>query len=438
MSPLLPVTSPTDASLARPGFIIRFEGLEVRPPGHTDPLFRTDRHTLFPGRIYALTGSSGSGKTTLLRALMGFLRVDTGWRISGDLLVKPGLKIGWITQNPSLLLFHNFVHEEFNAGPDTATVPLLEELGLSPFLHRRCAELSQGERAMVALARALHRNVRLLLLDEIATHFSSNRRDWLKGVLKRFAGSGGCVIMAEHSREMLSLADELLLLEDRRLSSGGHPEDDFSVLSVEKNAVPPTEPILRCLDLRDGRIPSTQRSPLSAAVRRGEIVGIRGDNGSGKSTLLQIIAGIHPPENGTILWDGRRWKNLADRRGVVSYLPQNPIRLFFQETVREELLFGAPSHVPANWLDKMNLRHAQDRSLFSLCGGEQQRLGLAVCLQNTPELLLLDEPTYGMDSATLRLFCGLLKEHRSSGATTLVASHDQSLLAAFADHIIDL
>ena len=177
-------------------------------------------------------------------------------------------------------------------------------------------------------------------------------------------------------------------------------------------------------------------------VRPGELVALMGRNGSGKTTLLRLVAGLHRPSSGRVLIDGQDTARLhpADIAQTVGYLPQNPSALFFAETLRAELSFTLKHHRqsgldPEAILAMLGLEHAIDRNPRDLSGGERERAALAAVLVGGPRVLLLDEPTRGMDAARKRALVATLRQLRDDGVAILLATHDVELVAEVATRV---
>jgi len=198
---------------------------------------------------------------------------------------------------------------------------------------------------------------------------------------------------------------------------------------------------LRRLSAGHGRRPVLREVDLE--VRPGELMALMGRNGSGKTTLLRTILGFHPLEAGRIDLDGRDAARLrpAERAAIVGYVPQNPTSLFFAETLREELAFTLKHHGGVGrgleeTLVALGLGHAAERNPRDLSGGERERAALATILVGAPRLLLLDEPTRGMDYARKRSLGRLLRESCAEGMGIIMATHDVELVAATATRVV--
>lgn len=189
---------------------------------------------------------------------------------------------------------------------------------------------------------------------------------------------------------------------------------------------------------------------VSLTLRPGEVVALMGRNGSGKSTLLKLLAGLHKPARGSVRL-ARAGQDSLDSRSaaleeivrVVGYVPQNPGALLFKDTTLEELAFTRQGHkLPPNpeadraLLASLGLAGQAERYPRDLSSGQRQRVALAAILVARPILLLLDEPTRGLDYAQKAALSAILLEQRRQGRTILLATHDVELAARCADRVV--
>jgi len=184
---------------------------------------------------------------------------------------------------------------------------------------------------------------------------------------------------------------------------------------------------------------------VNLAVRRGEFVSLMGRNGSGKSTLLKQLVGLLKPDQGrvTVFEMDTRQARMEEIIRRVGYVPQHPGALLFSDSLALELAFtrrgyGLPPDPVADLalLTRLGLAGLADRDPRDLSGGEQQRAALAAILVAHPDLILLDEPTRGLDYAQKRGLSDLLRGMKAEGRTVLMATHDVELAAACADRVI--
>jgi energy-coupling factor transport system ATP-binding protein len=263
----------------------------------------------------------------------------------------------------------------------------------------------------------------------------------------------------EGRAEARALLDRLMQgtgMEGALRSPGGVPAQFRGVVpGVKPNgrsqsalAVPPRGAGTSLVEMRDvsysyGGYPALRG--VSLDVRRGEFVALMGRNGSGKSTLLKQIVGLLKPDGGQVVVAGKdtRRAALEDIIRTVGYVPQHPGSLLFSETLAAELAFTQHGHgLPADsgraqeLLDRLGLGAMSGRNPRDLSGGEQQRAALAAILVADPQVILLDEPTRGLDYIQKRALAALLSELKREGRAIVMATHDVELAAACADRVV--
>lgn len=188
---------------------------------------------------------------------------------------------------------------------------------------------------------------------------------------------------------------------------------------------------------------------VSFTVHRGQFVAVLGPNGAGKTTLLRVILGIVRPQAGIVRVFGKPPWRLREERRLIGYVPQMSLTdLHFPVTAWDVVMMGRFSRIgPTRWpgaedreavaraMQRVGVWHLKDRPFGQLSGGQRQRVLLARALVNEPELLLLDEPTAGVDVAATSTVYTLLRRFRDEGMTIIVVSHDVGVVASFADVI---
>jgi energy-coupling factor transport system ATP-binding protein len=437
------------------------------------------------GEILLVVGPSGSGKSTLLRCANGLVPHSTGGRFAGD-VVTFGRSIR--THRPrDLADVVGFVHQDPEAQfvidrvePDVAFV--LENLGTDPVAMRRRVEevldalniahlrdrspdtLSGGERQRVAIAGALAAAPGCLVLDEPTSQLDpQGADDVLAAVARLNADLGTTVLLAEHRLERAApLADRAAIVRGGRVPDVGSPDDvlvgyegaptvthlaallgweplPLTVREAQRLArrygrpegMPPADPErapgemligAQGVDVTLGGRPVLRDAALVA--HRGEVVVVMGRNGSGKTTLLRVLAGLQAADRGGF-----------DRRGTVGYVPQDPNALLFSPTVRAELertlrLRDRDDREAVDrTLERFGLTALGDRHPRSLSGGQRQRVAIAAIAVGAPDLLLLDEPTRGIDASSRDALEAALAEHTSDGGAVILATHDVELAA---------
>jgi energy-coupling factor transport system ATP-binding protein len=294
---------------------------------------------------------------------------------------------------------------------------------------RRTIELSGGELQRVCLASALALEPRLLLLDEPTSQLDPEGAALFLDAVERL---GATVVLSEHRvGRALELATRVLFVDEGRLLLDAPCTEALEWLAAERPAYAracvsetqarPGEVVLRArgvsfsyhqaMAVLDG---------VDLEVRRGEIVALEGPNGSGKTTLARIAAGLVEPQSGSIELHGR-----------ACYLSQDPGRYLVKETALEEvaLAVNGDEQRARAALERVGLGWAEGRHPRDLSSGERERLALASVAVAEPDLLVLDEPTRGLDPERKEALAAWLEEYAASGKAVLLATHDRDLPA---------
>jgi energy-coupling factor transport system ATP-binding protein len=427
------------------------ERLTYAYPGADEAAVRELSLELRPGEIVALLGPSGSGKSTLLRALAGLVPHFHGGRFSGRVVVagrdtraaRPAELAGTVAtvfQDPEDQVVMNVVRNEVAFGLENLGVEArsiwarveraLEQVGAAHLAERRTAELSGGELQRVCLASALALEPELLLLDEPTSQLDPEAAEDFLACIEQL----GCaaVLSEQRTGRALGLARRVLFLEDGRLLCDAPAEEGLEWLARHRPAYLPADPA-----------PAGPDGPLDAVCRleavtfsygaaapavagvdltvgRGEVVALEGPNGSGKTTIGKLAAGLLTADSGSVLREGR-----------AGYLSQDPGRYLVRERVVEEvgLAVDGDEERAGVALARVGLAWAVDRHPRDLSSGERERLGLAAVAVGEPELLVLDEPTRGIDPARKAEISAWLAAYADEGRGVLVATHDRTFPA---------
>ena len=377
---------------------------------------------------------------------------------------------------------------------------VLDQLSIAHLRHRRIETLSGGERQRVAIGSVLTLQPSVLVLDEPTSQLDPQAAEEVLTTLQKLNEDLGLtIVISEHRLERVAqYADRVCYMPGQgRLPVVGDPRQ----VLAQAELAPPLVQLARRLawqpvplTIKEGRpfaaellrstgqngaartrpsggsVPSrpSHESPLlspvisarevwyryngtealrgvTLEVQRGELVALMGRNGSGKSTLLKNMIGLLQPQRGTIriLDRDTRETPLSEMTQRVGFVPQNPNRLLFQETLGDELAFTCRAHqiAPAgadSLLDQLGLTDHVDAYPRDLSTGERQRAALAAILVAQPEILLLDEPTRGLDYLNKEQLTALLDELQRRGVTVVMATHDVELVARCADRVVIL
>lgn len=443
---------------------------------------------LAPSEIHAVCGENGAGKSTLIKILSGIVRSDTGRitvngtpLIAGSVQASESLGIAVMHQEsatfPDLNAVENlFVGREItscrglflnHAAMKTQTERLLQKLGVSVNLNVPVGELPLAQRQMVALARALSRDCRLLIMDEPTASLSNRETQMLLRIVRQLRTSGVTVLYVSHRlEEIFQIANRVTVLRDGRHVST-HPITDVDRgqlirdmvgRSVEEqprilaNATDNSPVILDVKQLtRHGIF-----SGITFQVRAGEILGLTGLVGAGRSEIARAIFGVDQLDEGEVQVNGRLLKGgsvqdaMASGMGMVPEDRQHE-GLILPMSVGENLslavlrsltragLVGrrAERELVETQMFDLNVKAAHPRiAAATLSGGNQQKLVLGKWLVRNPKVLILDEPTRGVDVGAKSQVHQLIRNLAAKGLATLVISSDLPELLSLCDRLL--
>ncbi|MBA3643979.1 MAG: ATP-binding cassette domain-containing protein [Chloroflexia bacterium] len=404
--------------------------------------------------------------------------------------------VGFVFQDPESQLVTTRVDDELAFGMEQLGVPpvtmrkrveeVLDLLDIVPLRSRDVTALSGGERQRVAVAAALALQPRILVLDEPTSQLDPWAAEEVLTALARLNEDLGLtIVLAEHRLErIINHADRMRLVPGAGETPLDGPTEEV-LAAMDQASLPPLaalgralgwDPLPRSVKAGRLRVRRDRRHPLSPPpdpappaippslriegvhaaygrapvlrdleleARPGELIALMGRNGAGKTTVLRLVMGLHRPSRGRITVCGRNAVALhpADLARDVGYVPQHPGSLLFAETLRDELAFtlkhhGGQGSDPEAILAALGLTAYAGHNPRDLSGGERQRAALAAVLVAAPKVLLLDEPTRGMDALAKRDLGRLLCQLREEGTTILLASHDVELVATIATRVV--
>ena len=449
-----------------------------------------------PGERVLVLGPSGSGKSTLMGGLAGLLGGAEEGEASGSLTVDGVApagargRVGLLMQDPEAQVVLARVGDDVAFGMENVGVPReeiwprveesLSAVGLDVPLDHSTTELSGGQKQRLALASILAMDPGLLLLDEPTANLDPSGvaevRDVVASVVER---TGATLVVVEHRVDVwASLVDRVIVVADGRIAADGPlrqvleeqgealrergiwlPGDDVAAEVGPAPEPAPTSsadtPIARVTDLMIGYDQDAPvRSGINLTLERGVSTCIVGANGAGKSTFALTLAGLLKPIAGTVeveTSDGTRgdpheWSS-KQLLGRMSMVFQEPEYQFLASTVAEELAIGpraagmseeeiAP--LVEEHLVALGLTTLARANPMTLSGGEKRRLSVATALISAPELLILDEPTFGQDRGTWLGLVRLLRAALARGVTLVSITHDPAFVAAMGQRVVDL
>jgi len=401
--------------------------------------------------LHLVTGPSGGGKSTLLRVFNGLVPHFHGGRVAGcarvagmDVIRTPtrrlAREVGFVFQDPELQAVYQNVEREVAFGLENAAVPArdipgrveeaLHAAGAQHLAGRLLRTLSGGERQRVALASALASRPRLVVLDEPTSQLDPQGTALVFDALRTAVASGRTVVVSEHRVGELAAVAGSLIAVDRGRVRTSDPSRWMAPMPPERVGTS-GDPHPEAWCMRNATLGFNGDAVLhdvEAGGCAGEVIALTGPNGGGKTTLLRAIAGLLAPLSGT-----------ATRRpGRIAYLPQNPAALLHRPSVRAEVRFTLEraretTESPDVILGRLGLGAVATRYPRDLSSGERQRAAAAAVLPGRPALVLLDEPTRGMDTSARDALIDVIAGLRDGGAAVVLATHDAALRDAVAD-----
>ena len=424
--------------------------------------------------------------------LDGVVRIN-GRNLADVALTDVGHLCSSVFQNPRTQFFCDTVAEELafcgeNYGRERATLRQQSEraaklMGISHLLERKLTTLSGGQLQKVALACALASGAPVLLADEPTSNLDPAAISEVRAALKVLKEQGLTIVVVEHRLHFLrGLADQVLLMESGRVTRRWNGAEFFSMGQAQRRSlglrtlVDPGPPETWVGQVQAGRqekqvgrqekqvgrqenreaTPSQVRlscrglsfaygaSPvfegLDADFPAGQITCIAGANGVGKTTLVRVLCGLAAPSSGTISLDGVPVSRKT-RRSACALVMQDTGRQLFSDTLAGELTIGA-SHASGQsgeqLLADFDLANLGERHPLSLSGGQKQRLVIAAARATGRPIVILDEPTSGVDARHLDSITATLRRIADEGAAVVVVTHDGEFAAACADRLITL
>jgi ABC-type sugar transport system ATPase subunit len=441
-----------------------------------------------PGEVHAVIGENGAGKSTLMKIIAGALQPDSGEIIFDDTKVELGgprdaseLGITIVYQEPvyfaQLSVVENFyLGEELMtrsgalnwAAMTTGAAVALQRMELpTGILNDTMDELSLGTQQLVLIARGIHKKAQLLILDEPTSILSQAETDTLFRTIKELQSEGVSILYISHRiSEIFRIADRISVLRDGELVNQFEREDateDKLITAMSGRHISATvyrprpfqdeEPILQVRDL--GRLGYYRG--VSFDLRPGEVLGLYGLVGAGRSEVARAIFGEMPAEEGTIRLDGQdielRNDRDAIRRGIV-YVPEDRREqgLFPIRAIRDNLSAGllgkvtgvlsaikrqAERELAKREADRLDVKASSILApVSSLSGGNQQKVVLGRGLLHNPRILLLDEPTRGIDVGTKAQIHELIMSLAEQNVAILLVSSDLPEVLALADNFL--
>jgi ribose transport system ATP-binding protein len=439
---------------------------------------------LEPGRVVGLLGENGAGKSTLMKILAGYERP------SGGQLVVDGVERHFADARDAEALGIALIHQEFNLAEHLSIAQniflghekkrgwlldhrimareaafYLEQVGLDADPATRVGDLIVAEKQLVEIAKALSRKARLLIMDEPTASLSPGETRKLFALMARLKQEGVTIVYISHKLdEMEAHTDEVVVMRDGKFVTRAHTcdvdrqqmanlmvgRDVSSMFPPKAFAAPDAQVALRVSNLK---VPGWIED-LSFEVRAGEVLGFAGLVGAGRTEAFEAILGLRPRSGGTVEIDGcaAAIRNPRDAMRLgLTYLSEDRKGkgLHVDLGLRENLTMMTLERDARPWLDLKGRRAALDKAIAdfgirvrdpdcaarSLSGGNQQKLALAKYLHSDPRVIVLDEPTRGVDVGAKRDIYALIHRLAREGRAVVVISSELIELIGLAHRV---
>ena len=449
--------------------------------------------TLRTGTVHAIVGENGAGKSTFLRMLGGAIRPDSGEMLLDDAPYEPqstfhAAKSGValvhqeITINRSLSVAENIFIGDLrqHSGPlgwlkrkqiAAAAQSALDQIGVKISVNSNIDRLNLGELKCIEIARAISSNPNTILLDESTAYLDHREVDAVLHVMRELKSKGMTIgFVSHHLNEVLAVADDLTILKDGQFvgsyNAASIEAKEIHRLMVGRDVVqgiyPPRSPksdtlevLASALSVKEAAV-GRELNAISIEVRRGEILGLAGLKGAGAEALFAGIVGDEPLRHGSLQIDGKDYNPTNPRSAWqhgIAHLPgdRGNEGLIVPFSVLDNLVMPRPpaigpffSMARARKMSKDLIKligiktSSEEASCLSLSGGNMQKVVLGKCLSVAPNLLLLNNPTRGVDVGAREEIYRIIRKKASEGLAILLSSEDMPELIGMADRLVVL
>ncbi|HWQ66499.1 MAG TPA: ATP-binding cassette domain-containing protein [Methanospirillum sp.] len=448
-------------------------------PIATKPALQDITLSIGAGELVLITGPTAAGKTTLCLALAGILQHELGGSLTGHLsfhrrpiaeydgMSELNHHVSMVFDDADAQLIFTSVEEEVASGLETR-IPIQAErqaridqvMDLCEITHLRQRPpyaLSGGQKQRVAIAAALAMDAPVLILDEPTSELDVRATEQIISILKGLRAEGKTIIIVDHSLEgYRGVADRVFELRGGKIARQGtfdemYPEVQGSMKALYDDPdlapyTPPAgQPVITISDLyrRYGEVPAL--NGVSLTIYEGEFVALLGENGSGKTTLVKHLNGLLRPDSGNVAirdLDATTEPVMTLVRHV-GLVFQNPDTMLFADSVREEIQFGIdnigltnPGERITTVLSKVQLSGQEETYPRHLSRGERQRLAVSCILAMQPGIIVLDEPTTGLDEEESDRMMHLMLSLQQTGHTIIMVTHNMRIAEEYAERII--
>ena len=441
-----------------------------------------------PGEVHCLAGENGSGKSTLIKIITGVYEPLGGASIEFDgvnygkmtpvLAQQLGIRVIWqdLALFPEMTVAENIAIGEF-VGRKPGLVKYsrirvvaeaaLKRLGVALDLNRPLRDYPIAQRQIVAIARALVGNAKLIFMDEPTASLTQSETDFLWDIIRSLSAAGVAVVFVSHRlAEVLEIADRLTVLKDGKLvgvyPTKGMTQSDVAQLMTghslaQLKPVRATEKGPVVLDVRE-LTRAGEFEGVNLVLHRGETLGITGLLGSGRTELALALFGMSQVSGGSVRLNGNELKLRSNREAIragIAYLSEDRLSLGLvqPQSIQDNLVLASlkktmrgpilstmlKREATSSWVSRLGIKTGLfTNPISSLSGGNQQRVAIAKWLAIEPKVLILDSPTVGVDVGARAGIFEIVEQLARSGLSIILISDEVSEVHAHADRVLHM
>jgi ribose transport system ATP-binding protein len=439
---------------------------------------------VYPGRVMALLGENGAGKSTLMKVLTGIYSHDSGTiRYHG---VETKFKGPKHSQEAGI----SIIHQELNLLPELTIAEniflgreivssfgrikwtemyqqadaLLQRLNVKHSSKMQLGMLSLGEQQMVEIAKALSFNSKVIIMDEPTDALTDTETESLFKVIEELRQQGcGIVYISHRLKEIFQICDDITVLRDGEFISQVQVADTNEALLIESMVGRKLEEQYPRVTVESGtaclavhHLTGSGVYDVSFTLKRGEILGVSGLMGAGRTELMKVLYGALPKESGDVILDGKVINPLSAQEGLalgIAYISEDRKGdgLVLSLSVKENMSLSCLDqlskglqiqhkreiHAVDQFIDLFNIKTpSRDQIIGNLSGGNQQKVAIAKGLMSRPNVLILDEPTRGVDVGAKKEIYQLINKFKAEGMSIILVSSEMPEVLGMSDRII--
>jgi len=452
--------------------LYKIKDLTYYYPEQSSPSLKISDLTINDGEFILIMGPSGCGKSTLARTLSGFIPHFFGGNLKGSILFKDQSlfslnpidlrkNIGMVFQDPEKQIVMANVKNDLvfgleNLGLEQTSIKdrineITNLLEIKDLLSKSSRELSSGQKQKIAIASILAMKPKVLILDEPTSQLDPSSSKEIFSILRKLNKDHGytIILIEQNVDSCFDFADRVIFVDRGEIIEKTNPVSIKEKLSSKYKSFFPlkvsdsefctsnnlsnktTDTLVKLENINFNYKNGFSLNDINLKIQKGELLSVIGENGAGKSTLLKLIPGYLKPKSGDISYKNTR----------ISYLSQNPNDYLFNDTVEEELRYTMHNYnikdegLLIDTLKGLGIEHCRYSYPRDLSTGEKQRVALASILVSNPSLIMLDEPTRGLDPILKEKLGNLLIKLKDDGKSIILVTQDIDFVLKYSTKI---